>query len=569
LGSVVTNKQLNHFSNLDRDQFNTAIATANQEGGTKKGKITVYFQTVEDEAEKSMPVELKLVFQKYDGEYVAIQQFVDPGKVKKLTFDTSKLDINSVDYVKVAAMAFWRYSEKTKLFYDVDAVVRKDKNGKELKAYKNDAGDISYYSVDKGKTKIKPADVDKNTKTYWAMRSSDRKIVNITTIYSDLKKDSALRKIYNFKAFISPIYTVKKGEKIAGDQTVTTTKTTTASKEYKYAGYHFYDFTQEALNGYYGVSSHPSYVNFLYEKYYMQNNIVDKSLKKYGQEQGFKDNNEKGVKVNNNTEYNKLFEEAKSLKSGGYQVEIKSPYPRKQKQHQVMFFINGKKEDEERVKSNENHTSLKKQNETYDFSTQMKNALNYAKNHTNPEKRGYLAIDVYVEDAVHGYKNTYNSTYKAWCKKHKKKCQNEKTRVQVQVNINAWNNEDEDKATASVLQYVNVGEKKTLYIDVSGLEFNDIISDKRGITVQPQSYENMANKQQGGNDEIVGITDVRVRFSAIYVPSSFDKGLTTTTIKTDPVNNKDIEKIGKLYKALPSHTKVDPYTESYSNFEQL
>ena len=79
----------------------------------------------------------------------------------------------------------------------------------------------------------------------------------------------------------------------------------------------------------------------------------------------------------------------------------------------------------------------------------------------------------------------------------------------------------------------------------------------------------MANKQQGGNDEIVGITDVRVRFSAIYVPSSFDKGLTTTTIKTDPVNNKDVEKIGKLYKALPSHTKVDPYTESYSSFEQL
>ena len=57
------------------------------------------------------------MFQNYDGEYVAIQQFVEPGKIKTLTFDTSKLDINSVNYVKVAAMAFWRYSEKTRGIY--------------------------------------------------------------------------------------------------------------------------------------------------------------------------------------------------------------------------------------------------------------------------------------------------------------------------------------------------------------------------------------------------------------------------------------------------------------------
>ena len=561
---VIESKQIAYVSDLNMDAYNKAIATANQEGGSKQGKITFYLKTVEDEDEASMPVEFQLQFSKYGGgAYTPIQQFVEPGKVKTLTFDTSELDINQISAIRVAIMAFWKYSPKKKLFYDTNTMIRKDKNGKELKAYKNEeTGDIEYYSADEGKTKIKPADIDKNTKSYWAMRSSDRKIVDITSIKDGLKD----RKMNKVEAFFSPVYTVKKSEKVE-DKTIKTTTTTTAknSTEYKYSGYHFYDFTEEALNGYYGLYTHPSFINFLYEKYYLQNEIVDKNLKKDGQAQGFKDNLETGKKVTNNAEYNKLYQEAKDMKSGGYQVELKSPYPRIQCQHQSAFFMSGKREDAERVKDNENHKPLKVQNEKYDFSTQMKNGLKYAKEHTNPEKRGYLAIDVYAISSVHGYKNTYNSTYKSWCKKHKKKCQNENARLQVQVGINAHNEEDGDKASVKVAQFVNVGEKKTLYLDVSELEFNDIT----GVVLQPQSYENLANKQQGGDDKLVGVTDVQVRFSAIYVPSDTDAGLTTTRNVTEPPDEEDIKKIGKLYNALPSHTKVDPYLESYENFEQL
>ena len=566
----ITSRQVAYVTDIDRDQYNKAIATANQEGGTKKAKITVYIPTLEDTEGDTIPaIEFQLQFAEYGESYTAIQQYIKPGKVLTLTFDTTELDINSVNSIRIALMAYWKYNTKTKLFYDLNTMIRKDKNGNELKAYKNEeTGDIEYYSVDEGKTKIKPADIDKNTATYWAMRSSDRKVVDITNIRKDSKGNDLFvyRTINKLEAFFSPIYTVKTGEKIE-NQDVTTAATTTGGNntEYEHAGYHFYDFTEPALNGYYGLYTHPSFVNFLYEDHYLQNELVDKNLKNDGQSQGFKDNVETGVEVKNNADYNKWYQEAKSLKSGGYQVELKTPYPVIRCQHQSAFFMSGKQEDEERVKDNENHKPLKVQNENYDLSAQMKKGLEYAKKHTNPEKRGYLAIDVYVISSVHGYKNTYNTTYKNWCKKNKKECKNEPARVQVQAGINAYNEEDGYKAGVMVQQFVNVGEKKTLYFDVSELNFDDIT----GIVLQPQSYENLANKQQGGDDGLIGITDLQVRFSAIYVPSSLDAGLTTTVNVTEPVNDKDVEKIGKLYKALPSHTKVDPYLESYENFEKL
>lgn len=557
--NTVTSKQLNIYSDFDRDQFNKAVVTANQEGGTKKAKLTVYCPKILDTKNESMAVEFQITFFKYGGEtYIPIQEYIEPGKVKTFSFDVSELDVNSVNYVRIAFMAFWKYDSETKKFYDTDTMKRYDKKGNLLKAIRDEkTGDLLGYSADEGKTFVEDKDVSK----FLAKCSDGRKDVDITKMVKN--NTLSMKTIENFEGFVSPIYTVKSGESF-GDQTVATTAAgTTGNKDYEYAGYHFFDFKQEALNGYYGLYTHPSFINFLSSKSYLQNNIVDKNLKTDGQAQGFKDNNEKGVEIANNAEYNKLYQEAAGLASGGYQIEIKSPYPRVQCQHQTSFFLSGASEDKERVENNQNHKPLKAQGEKYNYYNQMKAGLEYAQNHTNPEKRDYLAIDVYVLSSVHGYKNVYNTTYKNWCKKNKKTATNVNTRVQVQVTINAYNEELGDKASASVAKFVNVGEKTTLYIDVSELNMNEI----KSVTLQPQSYENLSNKEQGGDDKLVGITDLRVRFSAIYVPSSFDKGLTTTQNVTEPLKLSDAKKIKKLFDALPG-LKASDYT-TYEDYDKL
>lgn len=557
--NTVTSKQLNVYFDLDRDQFNKAIVTANQENGTKKAKLTVYCPKVLDTNGESMAVELQIAFFKYDGKsYIPIQEYIEPGKVKTFSFDVSELDVNSVNYIRVAFMAFWQYDSETKKFYDTDTMKRYDNKGNLLEAvYNEETGDFLGYSADGGKTFVD----DKNISKYLAKCSDGRKDVDITKMIKN--KSLTTKTIENFEGFISPIYTVKDGESFEDQTVATTASQTTGTQDYEYAGYHFFDFKQEALNGYYGLYTHPSYVNFLSSKSYLQNTLVDKNLKTDGQAQGYKDNNEKGVEIANNSEYNKIYQDALSLASGGYQVEIKSTYPRVQCQHQTNFFMSGAAEDKERAENNENHKPLKAQGETYNYYNQMKSGLQYAKNHTNPEKRDYLAIDVYVLSSVHGYKNVYNSTYKNWCKKNKVTATNVDTRVQVQVTINAYNEELGSKASATVAKFVNVGEKTTLYIDVSELNMDEI----KSVSLQPQSYENLKNKEQGGDDKLVGITDLSVRFSAIYIPSSFDKGLTTTQNVTAPMKLSDAKKIKKLYDALPG-LKASDY-ETVEDYDKL
>lgn len=559
--NIVTSKQLNVYYDLDRDQFNKAIVTANQENGTKKAKISVYCPKVVDTNGESMAVEVQIALFKYNGgNYIPIQEYIEPGKVKTFTFDVSELDVNSVNYIRVAFMAFWKYDSTTGKFYDTDTMKRYDKNGKLLEAiYDENSGKFLGYSADGGKTYVDT----KNIAKYVAKCSDGRTDVDITTMVKN--ETLSMRTIKGFEAFVSPIYTVKKGETFQDQTVATTASQTIGTQDYEYAGYHFFDFKQEALNGYYGLYTHPSYVNFLSATSYLQNTLVDKSLKTDGQAQGFKDNNEKGVEIANDSQYNEIYKEASSLVSGGYQLEIKSTYPRIQCQHQANFFLSGADEDKERAENNENHKPLKAQGETYNYYNQMKSGLQYAKNHTNPEKRDYLAVDVYVLSSVHGYKNVYNTTYQNWCKKNKVELKNTSTRVEVQVCINAYNEELGSKASATSAKYVNVGEKTTLYIDVSELNIDEIES----ISLQPQAYENISNKEQGGDDSLIGITDVSVRFSAIYIPSSFDSGLTTTQNVTAPLKLKDAKKIKKLYDALPGlkvsdYNTVEDYNKLYA-----
>lgn len=550
----VTTKQINLFYNLDRDAFNKAIVTANQEGGSGKFVLTGKFPVILDTTGKPMAAELQVQIYTYNqGAYTPIQKFIKPGQEFRFDIDVSDLTVNSVDYLKIALMAFWKYDEKTDLFYDVDKAIKYDKNGNKLTAKYSDAGDFLGYDNGKSSSLLQEKDVAKIT----ANCSNGKKNVDVTNIISRL----TTRTMKNIEGFIAPMYVkTTDGSVPTTASTKATTKSTQAtSDEYKYVGYHFYDFTPQAYAETYGWGTHASFVNYLQADYYDSYEIVDKNYEKDNMKQGYKDPKNPGKKVNGNKQYIKDYEEAKSLVSGGYQIELASPYPRVQQQHQAYFHITGADEDARLTNPDcGDHKNQKAQGEKYDFTTQMANALKYAKENPDPDKSGYLAIDVYAVDSVHGYKNEYNSTYKAWCKKNGKTATNEKSAIQVLVAIHA-NIMGED-ISATALEFVPVGQKKTLYLDVSEIEVENITA----VRVAAQNYANLANRQQGGQDEVCGITDVQLRLSSIYVPGNKNTDLVKTTDKTGVTNSADIAKIVKLYKALPG-LSVDDYntTEDY------
>ena len=545
----LTNRQINLFFNLNRDAFNKAIVSANQEGGDHKLTITGMFPKIQDTNNKSMVAELQIQFYTYDGQSITpVQKWVEPGKEFKFEIDTTNITVNSVKYLKIALMAFWKYDPADDKFYDIDQAKKYDKDGNLLTPKYDEGGSLLGYDNGKSSELLTENDVKKVT----ANCSDGRKEVDVTSRLSSLTR----RVMKNVECFVSPFYA---GKAASSTPTAATTTAVTDDGDYKYAGYHFYDFTEQAYSEFYGLYSHASFANFLYEDYYNQYEVIDKKYDTDGTKQGFK--NATPTKVDADDKYKADFAEAKSLVSNGYQFELNSPYPRTQKQHQASFYISGKDEDADRQKASSEHISMPAQNEKYDFSEQMKNGLKYAKENPDPTKKGKLAIDVYVINNVHGYKNIYNSTYKAWCQKNGKKVENEYSPVQVQLNIAATSGGED--ASVQAYSFLQVGQKKTLYVDVSELEFEDINS----ISVQAQNYANMANKEQGGDDGLCGITDTQVRISAVYIPGNKNTDLTTTVNVTRPFNLSDAKKIKKLYDALPG-LKVSDY-KTMADYKKL
>lgn len=545
--TAVTSKQLNTVFSLDRNALNKAIVTANQPGGTGKLKITCKFPVIKDTDGNNMMGEFQVVFERLDGQasLTPVQTWINPDQEYTFDLDVSSLKVNSVSKVRIALMAFWKYDPAGNVFYDTDTAKKYDKDGNLLKAVTNEAGDFLGYDNGKGGALLQEGDVAKIT----AKCSDGRQDVDITSIVSRL----TLRTMKDVEAFVSPIYT---GAIDGATTTVTTAannSSTTASTDYKYAGYHFYDFTPQAYAETYGWASHASFVNYFQDGYYDSYEVVDKNFDTDNMKQGYKDPANPSKKVTYDTQYAKDYEEAKSLVSGGYQFELSSPYPRTQNQHQSYFHYSGKSEDARLTDPNVgDHKNQKAQGETYDFTEQMKLGLKYAKENPDPEKAGYLAIDVYAVSAVHGYKNTYNATYKAWCQKNNKTCANESTPIQMLVTIFA--SRDGESISTTAMEMIPSGQKKTLYIDISEIEVEDIT----GISVAAQNYSLLANKEQGGDNQVVGITDVKARYSAIYVPGNKNTDLTTTVNVTRPLNLTEAKKLKKLYDALPGLT-VDDY----------
>lgn len=569
--------QLNTVFDVDPVAFNQALATANQAGGEGKIKITCKYPKIEDTEGKSMQAEFQVRINTYDGKtHDLAQQFIEPGK--EYTFEMSTRDIkyNSISGVRVALMAFWLYDPVDDVYYDTGKdqfAKRYDKNGNLMTpVYEdpNDTGTFKGYSIEGQEELLQDSDVVKITTAC----SDGRKDVVIKDSANDIDIIGRLksRTMKNVECFISPLYTGEFGE----DEVVTTTggseTESTSMSEYEYAGEHFYDFTAQAYAETYGAYTHASFANYLFEDYYDSCEIVDYNLEKDGILQGFadRDNPLKKVDCSTDEEYKTEYQEAKGLASGGYQVELKSPYPRRQEQHQAAFAADAKWEDDRLMQDGTDHKGQKPQGETYSFQEQMSTALQHALDHPNPTQNGYLAVDVYIKDATHGYKNTYEkykgsdkNTYLEWCKKNGKEAKNEKSPVQVIVAIGA-KTADGTSLTAKVMEMIDYGVKKTLYIDVS--EFTPDCTFQY-VSIAAQNYSHLANREQGGDNLSCGITDVQVRYSALYIPGSANTDLTTTVDVTRPLDEEEAKKLKKMYDALPGLT-VDDY-ETEEDYEKL
>ena len=553
-----TSRQYATAYEIDRAAYNDFVATANQDGGSKKGQIKVYISELLDTENKEMMAEFQLQFVAYSGAAITpIQKWIDPGKEHVLTFDASEFDFNMIRSVRVAFMAFWYYDEANNLYYDVDTAEYLSADGeKYVRVYKVDdegkkTDEIDHYTIEgkEDSVKVAPADI-KTTAVKITAKASNGENVDVTQAVRTGK--FTRRTINKIQAYVSPVTSVSTKPV---DDTVTTTasqETTTEATdaEYEHAGYHFYDWTLPTHARYF--TNHPSYVNF-YDK---EKDEYTKTYLGTKWQGGYEEGYPKVVKGSD--EIIKDFaKDSEGLPSGGYQVQIASPYPRIQQQHQVAFWATSEFEDADLKKESSDHGKLEGDKDGYNFMEQMRKGLEYAKNHTDPEKRGYLAIDVFVADNTHGYKNTYNKTYAAWCKKNGKKVESEKSRVQLAVNINAGD------YSVEIMQYVYYNEKTTLYLDVSELEVDEIYS----LRLSPMNYENMANVQQGGDNSLCGITDLDIRFSALYIPGKANSSLTTTIQVTEALSQKDAQKIKKLYDALPGLT-VDDY-ETEEDYEKL
>lgn len=596
--TAVTTRQINVFFNLDRDAFNKAIVTANQEGGSKKLTFKGKFPVIKDTKGKEMMAELEIQIYRHNGTSMTpVKEFVKPGEEFTFEIDTTDLTVNSVSSLKIALMAFWKYDAKDDVYYDVDKAKRYDKDGNELIGLYDESGAFKGYYNEKSITLLTEEDVKKTDKETGKKYDKDgnelialkkygseevfgydngkngsllqsKDVAKITAECSNGKKDVDItskvsdltdRTMNEIEGFFSPFFA---GKEKAAEATTTksTSATTSGNGDYEFAGEHFYDFTAQAYAETYGWGTHASFINYLAPTSYTSYEIVDKDYEKDNVKQGYKDTKNPGKTVAGDATYKADYQAAKSLVSGGYQVEIASPYPRVQQQHQAYYHISGADEDARLTNPDVgDHKNQKAQGEKYDFQSQMATALEHAQNHPDGNKRGYLAIDVYAVGAVHGYKNTYNSTYKAWCKKNNKKCVNEISNIQVLVAIHATY-EGEDMSV-TVMEYVPAGQKKTIYLDVSEIQAENITA----VRIAAQNYANLSNREQGGSNQDCGITDVQARFSAIYVPGNKNSDLVTTTKITGTVSNQDAKKIKKLYDALPGLTVDDYETEEDYN----
>ena len=144
---------------------------------------------------------------------------------------------------------------------------------------------------------------------------------------------------------------------------------------------------------------------------------------------------------------------------------------------------------------------------------QMKQALAYAQ---GPGGLKMLACDISVIAAKNPGKN-------------------ENCSVECQVMVHA----NDDQSTASQ-KYIDIGKTSTLLIDVSELDLDNI----RLVRANPMNYANVDNK---GN--ACGVTDLEVKFSAVYVAGN---KFAPTTKATKPADTKEADAIYELYKQLPS-----------------
>lgn len=328
----VSSKALTLYYDFDIDQFNKGLVTANQQGGSKKSYLTLNIVKLNDSQDKEMSSEFELQFFMFDGEVKTLNKtWVKSGDIKNIIFDVSQIDLNTVSHIKLSIQNFWKYCEADGRYYDYDKKTEKDG-----KVYCSD--NLGNENVD----------------------------VTNKTLTSRVMKD--------VEVFISSINTVAEGVEVTTATQNTTTTAKSGNDDYEYAGYHFFDFKQEALDETYG--NNPSNIDFLFSDYYQRYSLENHT---------YKNNKSSGTKVSGDKKYIEDYKTASKLSSSGYQLQINSGFEKSQPQYQSSYWKSGKIEDENRVKETQDHKPLKAQGEKYDYSTQMANAVKYANNNPDPK----------------------------------------------------------------------------------------------------------------------------------------------------------------------------------------
>lgn len=498
---------------LDDDQANKALAFANQEGGSHTASITFYVDKILC-ADGPVEAELELSIETFDGVHHTVgSQWVNAGETVTFNFDTSEFEINTIKSIRFALQNYWFYikGDETRTCYDRDWPeglgygIYCDKDGNQV-----------------GTTK------------------DGKEYVSAT--------------LTEVEYYVSPITVAGKNPQAtttAPSTTTTAAQTTAEATEpedlsYEYAGEHFFDFNVGQT--YESIGNCPNKLLVLddngfttYEMTRVNNPDYDpadsdtKYLTTYVKDYW------KGT-----DEYKKIYATSKESLAGayqfGYQQDLGTTHYGDVKQYQQFFFPAPTFTDlDGNIVQNKPYTD-----EEYNLYEQMQTALDHAMNHPDPKMRGLLAIDVYVESG----KNPHKGMDKL-----------EDCSVQMQITLRGV----DDLFDTQVAQYVNVGQRKTLYIDVSGLgEEENGASLIRHIHIAAQNYAN-TYQPESGKVGTCGVLDVEVYFSAIYVP-----GISVTS-EDEPVIEVDTleaDKIAELFKQIEGKTSQDDYA-TYEEFEIL
>lgn len=201
-------QQIQTFHKFNHDTSNYALAVANQEGGSHKAQMTVYIESCVDKDNKPVAAQLEILLVTFSKGYEKIiDAWQQPGTTVTYTFDLSNYKQNDLQAVRLTMQNYWYY----------------DENGNMVQYKKQGENDPL-------------TDANGTTIQY----GTGVKAISLCPV-----------------AYFSPITVVDESAPTTSMtiKTQAPTKATTTAENNPGAGYHAYDFTEEAMDKYWGAET--------------------------------------------------------------------------------------------------------------------------------------------------------------------------------------------------------------------------------------------------------------------------------------------------------------------------